>query len=848
MNILIVVMVGPIKDGNFYIQQRKVHESNLQKKESVGSGLQIKEGYKNYSRTEQKKMSNKFDIPSGLDPGQMVMCQTNKARYIKIISKEFSSPMDLGSFQQVEVYDENGKNVALSKDNYINDYKIFDGQCIPPGIVGGGGPGSSNILTGKEHGSITTDECETICNQDSNCSGFLIENETKSEGLNKCKTYSYPSMTGNGDKGYSCRVRQRRQGDPTATATSIYSTIGNVYAPINGNTNIDAQYMGNIYATAPTGNQNSEWVLDLKKDINVKKVKIYFNKMLNEMIPQQNALTLQILDKNHNILTTKKVTSELKQSFDIDITGSNCGGPVIEKNTNELEKLKTIQDAYNRELQEYNQSIKNLMENSKLYVHATNNSTNRVHNNWVRDEKTGSIGYVTSRGVYKELPDLAMGNEIQGNNKCPGNYTQAQTVSVNSGQIQSLSSAPYNEILETNVGPIIKGDPMISNQSCSNAGENIYITKPAKATGASYKGCNKTSGQIQKDMGKTSIPACRQRAEDRGVNTFQMGPNESGRAWCYLGDGSSGTYEDGTSTCPTNSSGRRFGKHVPERFVEPKHKTFFNFLPQLVDAYDTYATYTISGANRSNLGKTYHVTDDLKTKMYPDNLLTSDGDSFEFAGNFDSGGNDIVSGTGLSLEQVKAKCINTPGAAGFVMSNDGTYHIKNNKMWPAGNRQMNSNLQLYVRNKTVKNNKSCSNIVNFSTQEQSVGYMNTGEMMSPNTLCSLGIISDRDMELVKSQYAKLQSILSTMRTQIDEISKEDSSMNEQLMNEYNLLQINLNKYEKTYKEIRDVHRLSKHSSALYEDSTLQMNSRSSKLIIWSILALSTAYITMKYIR
>jgi lipid A disaccharide synthetase len=126
--------------------------------------------------------------------------------------------------------------------------------------------------------------------------------------------------------------------------------------------------------------------------------------------------------------------------------------------------------------------------------------------------------------------------------------------------------------------------------------------------------------------------------------------------------------------------------------------------------------------------------------------------------------------------------------------------------------------------------------------------MNTGELMSIDTQCSLGIISNRDMELVKSQYLKLQNILSTMRTKIDKISKEDATMNERLMNEYNLLQSNLNKYEKTYKEIRDVHKLSKHSYALYEDSTLQMNSRNSKFIIWSILALTVAYITMKYIR
>jgi len=315
-----------------------------------------------------------------------------------------------------------------------------------------------------------------------------------------------------------------------------------------------------------------------------------------------------------------------------------------------------------------------------------------------------------------------------------------------------------------------------------------------------------------------------------------------------LGDGSSSTYEDGSSSCPSNSSNQRFGKHVPGRFVEPKNITFLNYLPEWVDPYDTYASYTMSGANISNLGKTYYVTDDLKTKLYPRELVTNNGDSFEFTGNFDSWGNDIVSGSGLSLEQVKAKCINTPGAAGFVMTNDGTYYIKNNKMWPNGNRQMNSNLLMYVRSKSVKNSNSCSKVINFSNQELSDGYMNTGEMMSFDSQCSLGIISNRDMEIVKSQYSNLQNILSTMRTKIDEISKEDSTMNEELMNEYNLLQANLNKYEKTYKEIRDINKQSNHTSALYEDSKLQMNSRNSNFIVWSILALSMAYITMKYIR
>ncbi len=68
------------------------------------------------------------------------------------------------------------------------------------------------------------------------------------------------------------------------------------------------------------------------------------------------------------------------------------------------------------------------------------------------------------------------------------------------------------------------------------------------------------------------------------------------------------------------------------------------------------------------------------------------------------------------------------------------------------------------------------------------------------------------------------------------------------MNEYNLLQTKLKGYEKTYKEIRNIHKSSERNSALYEDSTLQMNSMNGKFMLWSVLALTVAYITMKYVR
>ena len=213
-----------------------------------------------------------------------------------------------------------------------------------------------------------------------------------------------------------------------------------------------------------------------------------------------------------------------------------------------------------------------------------------------------------------------------------------------------------------------------------------------------------------------------------------MGSHGSGSvtAPCFMGDGSASTYESSSSECPTNAKSQRMGKNVPGRYEEPKHITFTNFLPQWVQGYNTYATYTINGADVSNLGKTYYVTDDLKSKLYPDNLISSEGDSFKYAGNFDSVGNDNRSGSGLSVEQVKEKCINTPGAAGFVLTN-GNYYIKNKNMWPRGNRQSNGGAELYIRNTAVTNNNSCSNTVNFSSQNEIGGYLNTGNIMTENT-------------------------------------------------------------------------------------------------------------------
>jgi|LauGreDrversion4_2_1035121.scaffolds.fasta_scaffold00204_3 hypothetical protein len=532
------------------------------------------------------------------------------------------------------------------------------------------------------------------------------------------------------------------------------------------------------------------------------------------------------------------------------------GGPVVDKNMDDFNELKELQLEYNRELQEYNNAIQSLMNNTKLYIDASNKSNNKYQNSWIQDPSSGTIGYVTTKGVWKPMPNTNIGNSIQGKRGCPTNLNQVLSISPDKGEKYSIATAPYDTIVKTGGVALIKGDPIINNQTCSGAGNNVYITEPAPTTNLQYTGCSSSHGEYQADLGNNTIYACRQRAADKGYNSFQLGQNTgSNQVTCYIGDNGNNAIDG--SKCPYISGIGNVGSNVQGSYSTPtiqNNNPWFMFWmpqwtpPQWTPGYTSYASYTMSGANIDSLGSTYYITDDLKKVKYPDNLITSEGENFLFVGNYNSIGNDITSGSGLSLEQVKDKCLKTPGATGFVMTNDGRYYIKNKNMWPRGNRQTDPNIQLYIRNTMVVNHNSCSKVVEFSTQDNILGYMDSGETMTSSKKCSLGLISKRDFTDINNKYQKLNKLLDKMYAKITELTKLDVNLNKKLLSEHRLLKKNLQKYENTYKEIRNEDSLIQQNLALEDDANIQMLSYNTKYIIWSMLALGITIGTMRMLK
>ena len=518
-------------------------------------------------------------------------------------------------------------------------------------------------------------------------------------------------------------------------------------------------------------------------------------------------------------------------------------GPVARENMEDFTELKKLQTKFNRHLQEYNKAIQTLAENSKNYITASNSNNNKFANTFIRDPN-GAVGYVTQRGVWKWLPNPTMANSMQGKNGCPSGWSNAPTVSADDGQqYSSIWNAPQGETVKTGGATLIRGTSTILNQSCGSAGQNIYITNPSKTTNRQYIQCSQNPGSYQEDLGSTTLEACAKRAEDMGSNVFQLGPNNgNGTGNCYVGGGGSPLSDQ---LCPNVPGVGNMGVVQPGSWQQTGQSWWWSWNYSWIPGYNGFATYQTEGANNANLGDTYHITDDLRRKKYPWYLAFSYGNEFQLLSGYNSYGNDIVSGSGLTVEQVKKKCLETPGAAGFYI-NGNNYWIKNANMWPNGNRQFTGG-DLYLRNTSVTNSNSCSKQVNFSQQTELNGYVNDGDM-TENTTCALGTISHRDRVLINERYTQLNEILDEIHQKIIELSQEDLALNKKLLDEYNLLKRRLNTYEITYKEIQGRTKTISHYTALEDDSNLQMLSYNQKYILWSMLALGVTAGAMKIMK
>ena len=90
---------------------------------------------------------------------------------------------------------------------------------------------------------------------------------------------------------------------------------------------------------------------------------------------------------------------------------------------------------------------------------------------------------------------------------------------------------------------------------------------------------------------------------------------------------------------------------------------------------------------------------------------------------------------------------------------------------------------------------------------------------------------------VKIQYDKLNYILSKIKNELDKLNKQELQLNEQLLEEYYILESSLKKYDSVYSKLHREKLMINYDTSLEEDGELNMKSYNRQYIIWSVIAL-----------
>jgi hypothetical protein len=168
-----------------------------------------------------------------------------------------------------------------------------------------------------------------------------------------------------------------------------------------------------------------------------------------------------------------------------------------------------------------------------------------------------------------------------------------------------------------------------------------------------------------------------------------------------------------------------------------------------------------------------------------------------------------------------------------------TCWLKNSEMFPKGLRQENSNYELYARNKSVKNNASCNKSVEASNS-MTWDLFPTGDKMSMDMLCNLGLVTEQERKDLDNKNANLKDVAKIIEKKVNNLSQKQSDLSTNMNLNIDKLQSNINSYADTQYEKKDYTEKSSNIvnvNAMLEDTDLNMISQNYKNLIWTILAI-----------
>ena len=270
-----------------------------------------------------------------------------------------------------------------------------------------------------------------------------------------------------------------------------------------------------------------------------------------------------------------------------------------------------------------------------------------------------------------------------------------------------------------------------------------------------------------------------------------------------------------------------------------------DFKNQIGSNPEANGLYTIKNNNIKNVGRVGYIDEKQKIREYPPEMVMH-GSTYTFLGNYDSTGKNILQIDNIDLDKCKTNCNSNAECSGFVLD-DNICFLKDSSMFPSGIRKPSKTAQLYSRDKQVKNNASCSKIVD-SSYASTWDLMSPGEKMSMDTLCSLGAFTENELAGVETQGNNLLKYANTMQNKLNSLINENQSIATSFNTNNNRLKDNMTQYENMYKNINNNNTLFDNITAMSNDTNTNMSSQKIKFFLWTNLAIVIAIISVRILR
>ena len=541
------------------------------------------------------------------------------------------------------------------------------------------------------------------------------------------------------------------------------------------------------------------------------------------------------------------------------------------KNSQDLAKLKRLENTFNKKLSTYVTAQKVLNDKIQTYLKASS-LDNKKYFNQNAKFTTGKLGYVTDKGVWKHYQSMGNYTNTKGKNGCPAGDP---IVMPNSGP-----SLPTSMFAMTNSPNLMFGTNMKPGQACGNEGKNVYVTQLV-APGdidSKYEGCYNasldTQGLVyQSDIGeKSTIERCALRASDMGLDGFALGkggdstPPAATSTSCSCSacksDGSASTNcpscvakncpgQDASIIC-NSTTGKGCPSLVPAATNGKCYVASSGVKQAKTSGYsdtgcgpggfsnssDAVSIYSIPQVSKASLRKVGYVTDDSQLREYPDSM-TKPNSTFYNMGYYTSGGNNIKSLKNTTLEECKKKCSSdySDKCAGFAhRDKDQECHLKNDKMFPIGPRSQSNEWQTYVRGKSVTNGATCPTDVVESTAQQWEAYPEAGKM-TKNALCQMAFMTKNEKKQFETAHKDLQDIAGEIQEVLSKLTETDENLVESLGYNIKKLKRDIDQYTDIKNKRTERKDQLQNSIAMESSSDLNMVSQNSKYLLWSILAI-----------